>query len=99
MRDDHLHAQHHEHHYVLLSFTSVYPAAQYTPAMTGYHAITRHFPLPAGSLLEGGGQILRNATALAAITGQPIQVSKIRAGKHCSAGIWGPWLGDLQQIL
>lgn len=34
----------------------------------------------AGSLLEGGGQILRNASALAAITGSSIQVDKIRAG-------------------
>lgn len=33
-----------------------------------------------GSLLEGGGQILRNSTALAAITGRSIQVDKIRAG-------------------
>jgi len=35
----------------------------------------------AGSLLEGGGQILRNATALSAITGKSIQVDKIRAGQ------------------
>jgi hypothetical protein len=34
----------------------------------------------AGSLLEGGGQILRNSSALAAITGSSIQVDKIRAG-------------------
>ena len=34
-----------------------------------------------GSMLEGGGQILRNATALAAITGQPLQISNIRAGR------------------
>lgn len=33
-----------------------------------------------GSLLEGGGQTLRNSTALAAITGRSIQVDKIRAG-------------------
>ncbi|GBF96202.1 hypothetical protein Rsub_08747 [Raphidocelis subcapitata] len=34
-----------------------------------------------GSMLEGGGQILRNSTALAAITGRPLRVSKIRAGR------------------
>ncbi len=34
------------------------------------------------SMLEGGGQILRNATALAAITGTPVQVDRIRAGEH-----------------
>jgi RNA 3'-terminal phosphate cyclase (ATP) len=33
-----------------------------------------------GSLLEGGGQILRNSTAMAAIIGRSIQVDKIRAG-------------------
>jgi hypothetical protein len=31
-------------------------------------------------MLEGGGQILRNATALAAITGRAVVVSRIRAG-------------------
>ena len=34
-----------------------------------------------GSMLEGGGQILRNATALAAITGRAVCVSCIRAGE------------------
>lgn len=35
-----------------------------------------------GSMLEGGGQILRNAGALAAITGQSIRVNNIRAGRR-----------------
>ncbi|CAL5229697.1 g13069 [Coccomyxa viridis] len=34
-----------------------------------------------GSILEGGGQILRNAAALAAITGTSIHVDNIRAGR------------------
>ena len=34
-----------------------------------------------GSMLEGGGQILRMATALAAITLTPITISNIRAGR------------------
>lgn len=34
-----------------------------------------------GSLLEGGGQILRNSAALSAITGTPIRVENIRAGR------------------
>ena len=32
-------------------------------------------------MLEGGGQILRNASALAAITRQAIHVTSIRAGR------------------
>ncbi|KZT44174.1 RNA 3'-terminal phosphate cyclase [Sistotremastrum suecicum HHB10207 ss-3] len=35
-----------------------------------------------GSILEGGGQLLRNATALAALTNRSIRVSKIRAGRR-----------------
>ena len=35
----------------------------------------------AGSMLEGGGQILRNAAALAAITAVPIKVTNIRASR------------------
>ncbi|MBI4919137.1 RNA 3'-phosphate cyclase, partial [archaeon] len=35
-----------------------------------------------GSYLEGGGQIVRTAVALSAITGQPIDVSNIRKGRN-----------------
>eukprot|EP00004_Rigifila_ramosa_P012783 TRINITY_DN2795_c0_g1_i2.p1 TRINITY_DN2795_c0_g1~~TRINITY_DN2795_c0_g1_i2.p1 ORF type:complete len:367 (+),score=60.56 TRINITY_DN2795_c0_g1_i2:422-1522(+) len=34
-----------------------------------------------GSTLEGGGQVLRNAVALAALLGKGIRISKIRAGR------------------
>jgi len=35
-----------------------------------------------GSYGEGGGQILRTSLSLAAITGQPIQIDRIRAGRE-----------------
>ena len=35
-----------------------------------------------GSYGEGGGQILRTSLSLAAITGQPIQINRIRAGRQ-----------------
>ncbi|MGD9491514.1 MAG: RNA 3'-terminal phosphate cyclase [Methanoregulaceae archaeon] len=46
-----------------------------------------------GSVLEGGGQIVRSAVALSAITGIPVRVRNIRAGRdrpglryqHCAA--------------
>lgn len=34
-----------------------------------------------GSILEGGGQILRNSVALAALLGKPISIHKIRNGR------------------
>lgn len=37
-------------------------------------------PRMPGSILEGGGQILRNSAALSAIMRTPISVEKIRAG-------------------
>jgi RNA 3'-terminal phosphate cyclase (ATP) len=34
-----------------------------------------------GSVGEGGGQILRSSLALAAVTGKPVKLEKIRAGR------------------
>ena len=34
-----------------------------------------------GSLMEGGGQIIRNCMALASVLERPIRISKIRAGR------------------
>ena len=48
-------------------------------------------------MLEGGGQILRNAAALAAITSTPIKVSKIRAGRS-KPGLRAQHLAGLQLV-
>ena len=48
-------------------------------------------------MLEGGGQILRNAAALAAITATPIQVTSIRAGRS-KPGLRAQHLAGLQLV-
>lgn len=50
-----------------------------------------------GSMLEGGGQILRNASSLSAITGKPITVTDIRA-KRTKPGLRPQHLTGLQLI-
>ncbi|TLY05629.1 MAG: hypothetical protein E6K92_01175 [Thaumarchaeota archaeon] len=37
-----------------------------------------------GSQGEGGGQVLRTAISLSAITGKPVKVTNIRAKRHCT---------------
>ena len=48
-------------------------------------------------MLEGGGQILRNSAALAAITATPITVTKIRAGRS-KPGLRAQHLAGLQLV-
>ena len=48
-------------------------------------------------MLEGGGQILRNAAALSAITATPINVTKIRAGRS-KPGLRAQHLAGLQLV-
>ncbi len=48
-------------------------------------------------MLEGGGQILRNASALAAITGVPVAVDRIRA-KRSKPGLQPQHLTSLQLV-
>lgn len=40
-----------------------------------------------GSTLEGGGQLIRNAVALSALTSQPINITKIRANRDGRQGL------------
>ena len=40
-----------------------------------------------GSTLEGGGQLVRNAIALSAITSQPLKISRIRGGRAGKGGL------------
>ncbi|XP_042372387.1 RNA 3'-terminal phosphate cyclase-like [Plectropomus leopardus] len=50
-----------------------------------------------GSLLEGGGQILRVSAALSCITGTAIKITKIRAGRS-SPGLRPQHLSGLQLV-
>src|SRR3989338_4881404 len=47
-----------------------------------------------GSHGEGGGQILRTSIALSAVTGMPVRVSKIRAGR-CNPGLQAQHLAGI----
>ena len=50
-----------------------------------------------GSMLEGGGQILRNSAALATITAQALHVTKIRAGRS-KPGLRAQHLAGIQLV-
>ncbi|KAK2766134.1 hypothetical protein FQN54_007650 [Arachnomyces sp. PD_36] len=49
-----------------------------------------------GSTLEGGGQLVRNAVALSALTSQPIKISKIRANRSGRQGLKASHTAALQ---
>ncbi|KAK4475768.1 hypothetical protein MN116_001027 [Schistosoma mekongi] len=48
-----------------------------------------------GSVMEGGGQILRSAVSISAITRRPIEVHSIRAGRH-NPGLRSQHLASLE---
>ncbi|KAJ0032839.1 hypothetical protein NQD34_002920 [Periophthalmus magnuspinnatus] len=50
-----------------------------------------------GSVMEGGGQILRVSAALSCITGSPIKITKIRAGRS-QPGLKAQHLSGLQLV-
>lgn len=51
-----------------------------------------------GSHGEGGGQILRNAAALAVVTGTPLRVHSIRAGRAPKPGLRPQHLRGLELV-
>ncbi|KAJ8784594.1 hypothetical protein J1605_007945 [Eschrichtius robustus] len=50
-----------------------------------------------GSIMEGGGQILRVSTALSCLLGLPLRVQKIRAGRS-TPGLRPQHLSGLEMI-
>jgi RNA 3'-terminal phosphate cyclase (ATP) len=51
-----------------------------------------------GSLLEGGGQVLRNAMAYSALLRQPMRVASIRAARPAGGGLKAQHLKGLQLV-
>ncbi|OKL57491.1 hypothetical protein UA08_07051 [Talaromyces atroroseus] len=51
-----------------------------------------------GRTLEGGGQLVRNAVALSALTGKPITITNIRGNRHGKTGLKGSHAAAIQFI-
>jgi hypothetical protein len=51
-----------------------------------------------GSLLEGGGQVLRNAMAYSALLAQPLRITNIRAGRPAGGGLKAQHLKGLHLV-
>lgn len=51
-----------------------------------------------GSLLEGGGQVLRNSMSYAALLQQSIRIANIRAGRDPPIGLRAQHLTGLQVV-
>ncbi|WEW56399.1 RNA 3'-terminal phosphate cyclase family protein [Emydomyces testavorans] len=52
-----------------------------------------------GSTLEGGGQLVRNAVALSALTSQPVKITRIRAKRDGSRGLRPSHTAAIQCLL
>lgn len=52
-----------------------------------------------GSTLEGGGQLVRNAVTLSALTSQPVKISKIRFKREGSRGLRSSHTAAIQCLL
>ncbi|EFR00606.1 RNA 3'-terminal phosphate cyclase [Nannizzia gypsea CBS 118893] len=52
-----------------------------------------------GSTLEGGGQLVRIAAALSALTGQPLSISRIRGNRSGSKGLKGSHCAAIEFLL
>ncbi|EEP79428.1 predicted protein [Uncinocarpus reesii 1704] len=52
-----------------------------------------------GGTLEGGGQLVRNAVALSALTGQPVRITRIRGNRPGATGLRSSHAAAIQCLL
>jgi len=67
-------------------------------AMEGKHKQEFGFVVLDGSVLEGGGQILRNSCAYSALLKQPIRIKNIRAGRTPKPGLRAQHLTGIELV-